>query len=131
MRKKSGLEHSALEKRRGFLIYMGMTYPLLVPYFKGIHSTLYSWRENRDAEGWRIRNYCVTRKISSPISLPVKLGKEVIGVEVLSEEEVNEEEKEDDEEWEDSESRSLEKPVLSPTKTYNAPERVQGYKVVR
>ena len=58
---KSGLEHSALKKKRGFLIYVGLTYPSLVPYFKGIHLTLDCWREKRDAGGWRIRNYCVTR----------------------------------------------------------------------
>jgi hypothetical protein len=29
-------------------------YPSMVPYLKGIHSTLDSWRPNRDEEGWKL-----------------------------------------------------------------------------
>ena len=112
MRQKSGLNHSALGKGRGFLSYVGMTYPSLVPYFKGVHLTLDSWRDNRDAKGWRIHNYCVTRKISSPISFHGKLGKEEIGVKLLSKEEEDEEE-EEHEEWEERESRSCKKTAFS------------------
>ena len=42
-----------MEKGRGFLIHLELTYPDLVPYFKGIHLTLDSWREGRDEEGWK------------------------------------------------------------------------------
>eukprot|EP00957_Ditylum_brightwellii_P137466 10480780-Ditylum_brightwellii.AAC.1 len=28
-----------------------MTYPILVPYFKGVHLTLETWRSNQDAHG--------------------------------------------------------------------------------
>jgi hypothetical protein len=42
-----------LEKKRGFLIYVTRTYPSMVPYLKGIHQTLDSWRPHRDKEGWK------------------------------------------------------------------------------
>lgn len=51
---KSGLMiHKPLEKKRGFLIYVTRTYPSMVPYLKGIHLTLDSWREGRDEDGWK------------------------------------------------------------------------------
>ena len=103
-------------------------YPSLVLYFKGIHLTLDSSRENRDAEGWLIHNYGVTRKISSPFSLHRKLGKEGIGVKSLSKEEVDEEEEEEDEEWEERESHSSKKNALFPTKIPNAPDRATIHK---
>lgn len=43
-----------LEQQRGFLVYITRTYPSLVPYLKGIHLTLDSWRPNRDDEGWKL-----------------------------------------------------------------------------
>ena len=49
----SPLNHKWLEKGRGFLVYFSRTYPSLVPYLKGIHLTLDSWREGRDEEGWK------------------------------------------------------------------------------
>jgi hypothetical protein len=48
------LLHKTLESYRGFLVYVSRTYPYLVPYLKGIHLTLDSWRPNRDAEGWKV-----------------------------------------------------------------------------
>jgi hypothetical protein len=48
------LNHKQLESHRGFLVYISCTYPSLVPYLKGIHLTLDSWRPNRDADGWKI-----------------------------------------------------------------------------
>lgn len=39
---------------RGFLVYVGMTYPSIEPYMKGIHLTADSWRANRDKDGWRV-----------------------------------------------------------------------------
>ncbi|GKY90814.1 hypothetical protein MPSEU_000054200 [Mayamaea pseudoterrestris] len=47
------IEFKQLERIRGFLVYVGQTYRSLVPYLKGIHLTLDSWRGNRDEEGWR------------------------------------------------------------------------------
>jgi hypothetical protein len=37
------LFYKTLESYRGFLVYISWTYPMLVPYFKGFHSTLASW----------------------------------------------------------------------------------------
>ena len=42
-----------LEKGRGFMVYFCRTYTSFVPYLKGIHLTLDSWRSNRDTEGWK------------------------------------------------------------------------------
>ena len=42
-----------MERRRGFLLYVTRTYPSMVPYLKGIHLTLDSWRPQRDMEGWK------------------------------------------------------------------------------
>lgn len=50
----TGLNHKTLEKGRGFLVYFTRTYTSLTPYLKGIHLTLDSWREGRDAEGWKL-----------------------------------------------------------------------------
>jgi hypothetical protein len=48
------LDFKALERKRGFLIYVTRTYPSMVPYLKGIHQTLDSWRPNRDKDGWKL-----------------------------------------------------------------------------
>jgi hypothetical protein len=41
------IPHKKLESIRGFLVYIARTYPTMVPYLKGIHLTLDSWRANR------------------------------------------------------------------------------------
>jgi hypothetical protein len=46
--------HKTLKRYRGFLVYISRTYPSLVPYLKGIHLALDSWRPNRNQEGWRV-----------------------------------------------------------------------------
>jgi len=48
------LDHKRLESYRGSLVYLSRTYPSLVPYLKGIHLTLDSWRPHRDSAGWKI-----------------------------------------------------------------------------
>jgi hypothetical protein len=48
----SFLNFKKLRSYRGFLVYVARTYASLVPYLKGIHLTLESWRPNRDADGW-------------------------------------------------------------------------------
>jgi hypothetical protein len=48
------LNHKELEKKRGFFIYVTRTYPMMVPFLKGIHQTLEMWRPNRDEDGWKI-----------------------------------------------------------------------------
>ena len=49
------LHYKALESITGFLTYVAMTYPMMVPYLKGLHLTLNSWRPNRDPRGWKKR----------------------------------------------------------------------------
>jgi hypothetical protein len=44
------------ESFRGFLVYVARMYKAMVPYLKGIHLSLDSWRANRDEDGWRITN---------------------------------------------------------------------------
>jgi hypothetical protein len=60
---KGYIPHKKLEFIRGFLVYVARTYPTMVPYLKGIHLTLDSWRVNRgldgwpvDEDGWRVSN---------------------------------------------------------------------------
>jgi hypothetical protein len=48
------IPHKKLESIRGFLVYVARTYPTMVPYLKGIHLTLDSWRENRGSDGWPV-----------------------------------------------------------------------------
>jgi len=54
--KTDHMDYKTLESYRGFLIYVAQTYTTLVPYLKGIHLTLDSWRPNRDDDGWKISN---------------------------------------------------------------------------
>jgi len=49
------LEHKHLEQGRGFLVYLSRTYTTIVPYLKGIHLTLDSWRQGRDEDGWKLK----------------------------------------------------------------------------
>ena len=48
------INHKMLERIRGFLLYVTKTYPAMVPFLKGIHLTLDSWRPGRDSDGWRL-----------------------------------------------------------------------------
>jgi hypothetical protein len=48
------LPRSTLESARGFLIYVSRTYTSMVPYLKGLHLTIDSWRPNRDEDGWKL-----------------------------------------------------------------------------
>lgn len=51
---RTRIPFKTLESHRGFLIYVTRTYPAAVPYLKGIHLTLDSWREGRDDDGWAV-----------------------------------------------------------------------------
>ena len=35
-------------------MYVSLTFDVMVPYLKGIHLTMESWRDDRDEEGWRL-----------------------------------------------------------------------------
>jgi len=48
------LDRKLLESYRGSLVYLQRTYPAITPYVKGFHLSIDGWRENRDAEGWKI-----------------------------------------------------------------------------
>ena len=47
------VDYKTLESYRGFLIYFSRTYPACVPYLKGVHLTLDSWRPWRKEDGWK------------------------------------------------------------------------------
>jgi hypothetical protein len=40
----------SLEKIRGFLNYVMQVYPAMIPYLRGFHGTLDSWRSSRTAD---------------------------------------------------------------------------------
>jgi hypothetical protein len=44
--------HKSLEKDRGFLTHLSMTFPAIVPVLKGMHLTLDQWRVGRESDGW-------------------------------------------------------------------------------
>jgi hypothetical protein len=51
---ESKLSLRRLLKERGFLVHLTMTYPIMVPYLKGLHLTVDGWRAGRDSEGWKM-----------------------------------------------------------------------------
>ena len=51
----NSLPRERLESIRGFLVYLCRTYTDFVPYLKGLHLTLDSWRAGRDYGGWKLR----------------------------------------------------------------------------
>ena len=48
------LEFKQLERDRGFLVHITMTYLTVNPYLKGLHHYIDSWRPNRDLDGWKM-----------------------------------------------------------------------------
>jgi hypothetical protein len=50
------MHHKTAESYRGFLVYVSRTYKSMVPYLKGLHLSLDSWRPNQDEDGWRTTN---------------------------------------------------------------------------
>jgi len=46
------VEHKPLERVRGFLNYVMPVYPSMIPYLRGFHGALDSWRSNRTADGF-------------------------------------------------------------------------------
>jgi hypothetical protein len=70
------LEFKALERKRGFLIYVTRTYPVMVPYLKGFHQTLDSWRANCGEDGWKLSPTEITAAIRKNIREPETLSQE-------------------------------------------------------
>ncbi len=50
------IDRKTLERHYGFLVYLGRTYPAIVPYLKGLHLTLDSSRPWRRPDGWKMTN---------------------------------------------------------------------------
>ena len=49
-----GMDYKMLLSIRGFLVYVSRTYTSMVPYLKGLHSTIDSWRAGRNSRGFKI-----------------------------------------------------------------------------
>jgi hypothetical protein len=64
------LEFKPLERKRGFLIYVTRTFPSMVPYLKGIHQTLDTWRPNWREDGGKLILKEILSRISSEGSMP-------------------------------------------------------------
>ena len=47
------IDRKQLERDRGFLIHVCRTFTQMIPYLKGIHHTLESWRFGRNDDGWK------------------------------------------------------------------------------
>ena len=47
------IDRKTLERGRGFMIHLARTYPGMVPFLKGMHHTLETWRGGRDEDGWK------------------------------------------------------------------------------
>jgi hypothetical protein len=45
--------HKDLERKRGFLIHLAMTFTTITPFLKGLHLTIDSWCPMRDDDGWK------------------------------------------------------------------------------
>ena len=46
--------HKFLERARGYLNHIGITFEMIVLLLRGFHNTLDSWRCNRNYEGWKV-----------------------------------------------------------------------------
>jgi hypothetical protein len=52
--KTTQLVYKDLEKVRGYLCHLSLTYDILAPYLKGLHLVLAQHLDQRDAEGWKL-----------------------------------------------------------------------------
>ena len=44
-----------LEQKVGFLVHLGMAYPLMVPFLRGpLYLTMNNWRSGRENSGWKL-----------------------------------------------------------------------------
>jgi hypothetical protein len=50
----ASLDYKTLEKDRGFLVHLAMTFEDITPYLKGIHLTLASHLPGRNPDGWKM-----------------------------------------------------------------------------
>ena len=62
---RPSFDHKEMERRRGFLIHLDITFSSIIPFLKGIHLTLDSWRPGRGSDGWKMKDkawrvYCAS-----------------------------------------------------------------------
>lgn len=48
------LNTKSLERGVGFLVHLSMTYPVIIPFLRGLYLTMNSCRPQRDAHGWKM-----------------------------------------------------------------------------
>ena len=63
------MDRKQLERDRGFLIHICRTFTQLVPYLKGIHHTLESWRFGRDDDGWKYGTQQMMKWLNEEVDL--------------------------------------------------------------
>ncbi len=68
------LDRKQLERDRGFLIHICRTFTQMVPYLKGIHHTLESWRFGRDSDGWKFGPQQMMKWLDEEMDLVEKDG---------------------------------------------------------
>ena len=72
------LSHKLLERVRGYLNHIALTYEIVTPFLRSFHNTIDSWRENRTVDGWKeddytskwsevLNHYLVEEKISEDL----------------------------------------------------------------
>ena len=54
--KDENLDYKHLERVRGFLCHLAMTYEILFPFLKGFHLALCAHLPRRDEEGWKLKD---------------------------------------------------------------------------
>ena len=54
------IKRKLLQRIRGFLNYVALTYPILMSHLMGFHLTIDGWRGGRDEDGWRICDFSHT-----------------------------------------------------------------------
>jgi len=54
--KDQSLNYKFLERVRGFLCHLALTYDIIFPYLKGFHLTLCSYLPKRDEAGWKMKD---------------------------------------------------------------------------
>jgi len=72
------LDRKQLERDRGFLIHICRTFTQLVPYLKGIHHTLESWRFGRDDDGWKYGTQQMMKWLNEEVDLEEDGGAETV-----------------------------------------------------
>ena len=62
---KEDVDFELLQKCRGYLIYVSRTYRPMIPYLRGLHKSIDSWRPFRDKEGWKLSEAQIQMEIEN------------------------------------------------------------------